>query len=218
MRKLILLFAAAAAFTITIMARADMTVPLPTKSIHYSPETMVLTVTGNLPNQCAASPRPILNASEHPNILVLNFVATQVEEQCITLLGGAYDLAFDIRSLKSHLVEIGANPESTYKIISRDGSFTEVVDFSKVLTTSYSTQEIIGGVFVNQATGQYIVSVSPTEFFELNSPFINVEKYIGKKVELQGHLLKIRTPEVGARKMIPPQPSFLVTGINTTAY
>jgi hypothetical protein len=211
MKKLILLFIIALAVTTSIFANAGsriLPINVPIKSAQYDVDSMIVQLSGYLPTRCAASPHPTLRLDEKTGDLILVVEAFGDNSACMmmTVVGGKFDLAFDIRALKSTLVELSLNTEGTYTIRTADSKISAQINFGQVPTaTPYATASLDTGVIQAHENGSLVV-VSKNDSIEISSPFISAEKYVGKRVEVQGHAAGVN------------KPIFIVTGINTTAY
>jgi hypothetical protein len=221
LKKIAILLISAAVFTFSILSRAegisrDLIAPI--KTIQYDAESMILKITGNLPNRCTAAPRPSLSLmNSDQKVLLLQVVATTTSEFCIDILGSPYELAFDIRSLKHNLIELNINPNEEYVIITKSG-WSETINFEEVpFNKSFATMKIAGGVFEVENGGKYVVVVDDEQAFVVKSTAINLDMYVGAEVEVQGHVLNKRTPGTSFGSN-DEKPLFLVTGINTTSH
>lgn len=220
MYKVIFLFLFSSVLTFTSFlyaATLPQKVSVPLESIKFNDASMTVKLRGILPNRCAVSPQPLLLKSKEDGVLILDIVADNFAEACITLVGGKFELAFDIRSLKFNLVDLNLDPNATYKIITADGALDVIVNFGKsVFNRPYSSTEIFGSVFAVENNGQFVVAVSPTEAFQMKSPFIDMSAYVGKTVQVQGHVVNITNP--GLKMNHSDAPTILVTGISTTVH
>lgn len=194
-------------------------VDAPTQYLSFDEETLIVTATGALPNRCAKTPHPELFTTSESNVLILKIVATQSSEKCLAMIGGQFDLAFDIRSLKFNLIEMNLDPEAIYKIESENQKFSQIIDFSQApLNITYSSETLMGDVVSSESPEALSIVLPNYQVVSIKSPYIDVEAYKGKTVEVQGHLLKSRKPGFNFGSAQKSEPSFLITGINTTTY
>ncbi len=137
MNKIIFLITLSVSLTVAALSRADVLpriVTVQTTNIDYDATSMTILVSGYLPTQCVVTPRPKLSASSNPDVLILSVVGEDHSQFCTMMLGGGFELAFDIRSLKFDLIELSLDPEATYKIIKEDGTFIADVAFGDTVT------------------------------------------------------------------------------------
>ncbi|OFZ19519.1 MAG: hypothetical protein A2Z20_06365 [Bdellovibrionales bacterium RBG_16_40_8] len=188
-------------------------------SIGFEPDSMVVRVQGVLPTRCTTYPHPKLTKTDSDSVLILRIAAETTAELCMLMLGGDYDLAFDIRSLKFDLENLGLDPDATYTILTEDYSFSVEVNFAEVqLNLPYSSKHIFGKILTVENDGRYAVAVSSSEILNVNSPFIDMNKYVGEAVEVMGHVVKARTPSLGVSAAANSSPTYLITGISTIAH
>lgn len=222
MKKLVFIATLSALITLSLMAKAEnlpRTVSLQTDNVQFDPGSMIVNADGNMPTQCVVSPRPTLSKTNSDNTLLLSIVGADYSQSCMMMLGGPFKLAFDIRSLKFEIAALGLDPEATYKIITEDGSLAATVHFgSSPMNRPYATDSAVGGIFAAENGGSTVIIISDTERLVLNSPFIDVLKFIGKRVEVQGHIVKARMPNANISSDATVPPALLVTGISTTAF
>jgi hypothetical protein len=220
MKRIIFLLTFSIVFTASFVAKADQTVReigVPTSNIQFEQESMTVTLNGLLPTRCVTSPHPVLSKTNEANVLELTVAGFQSSGMCMSMIGGQYELAFDIRSLKYEIQKLTLNPEASYKIVSADRSFDVTVDFSQApFNMNFSTENVIGGIFTSDTNGGVAIELLNHEVIPVNSPFIDMENYLGKIVEVQGHLLKTHTPIFPDGRKESSR-ALLVTGINLTA-
>lgn len=223
MKKLILLFIIALAVTSSIFANAGnrvLPINVPIKSAQYDESSKIVYLTGYMPTRCAASPHPTLQLDEKTGDLILVVEAFGDKSACMlmTVVGGKFDFAFDIRALKTTLVELSLDTEATYKIRTADNSIVTEINFGQVPTaTPYATTSVESGVIQAFENGTLAI-VSNNESYEISSPFISADKYIGQRVEIQGHVVEQQNADASPTSQDVNKPLFIVTGINTTAY
>ncbi len=189
--------------------------------IQYDEATMMVEMSGLLPHKCAAMPHPSLTATAETaenHTLILGVRAYSFNDICALQMGGDYRLAFDIRSLKFELERMNLDPNAEYKIVSSNKEFAITINFKDVpFTLPYASDSLIGEIRFSESQNQFLL-VTAEKVFQMNSPIIELEKYAGKRLELQGHVLKqriMRAPFATSREELA---SLLVTGINTTSY
>ncbi|MCB0351096.1 MAG: hypothetical protein KDD38_07920 [Bdellovibrionales bacterium] len=221
MNKIIFLVTLSALLTLSIFAKAEIQpriVSVPMTNMNYDNESMTLELMGYLPTQCVVSPQPKLSATKLSNVLMVTVVGSDFSENCTMAIGGAYQLAFDIRSLKYNIVELNLDPEATYKLITQDGSEIATVAFGETpLVRPYATHHAVGAVLAVENDGRATIVLPSNEVLHLNSPFINVAPFVGQHVEVQGHMVKYHTPGTSLKPMATTPQTIIVTGINTTA-
>lgn len=221
MKQFLLILTFSVTFTVAILARASAPaihiVNAPIKEIKYSSSTMIVKISGSMPNLCAAAPRPTLSATKDPSVIELSVAAEMAGDVCmaVTMVGGSYELAFDILSLKFDLSELHVDVNGHYRIVSPNGAVIADVDFSKVsYEFPFASEKVSGGVFTVMNDGRYVVVVDQKTAFEVRSPFINLKKYVGHQIDVSGFVVKSQKPGFGGDEI--ERPLFLLTGLNTT--
>jgi hypothetical protein len=222
MKKFFILFAFTLVFTSAIFARAAQSnthlVGTSIKSIAYNEKTMVVKISGFLPNLCAIAPRPTLIPTKNPRVIQLSVAAEMNGDVCmaVTMVGGTFELAFDIRSLKFDLADIHMDTEAKYEIVSTSGEKIAEIDFGQyAFDFPFATHKVSGGVFAVMNDGRVIVKAEQGQDIEVRSPFINLKKYIGRQIDVAGFVVKGQHPALGNNEI--ERPIFLLTGLNTTA-
>jgi hypothetical protein len=192
-------------------------VSAPVRAVSYDQNSMIVHVSGVMPNLCASAPHPILQATAIEGALKLSVVAEMQSDVCIALamVGGDYELAFDVRSLKNDLADLHINANRAYRIIAPNNSLVADVDFGKVsVEYPFATHKVAGGVFTVMNDGRYVVVVDKNTAFEVRSPFINLNKFMGHHVDVSGFVVTEQSYGIGNPQI--ERPLFLLTGLNTT--
>ncbi len=223
MKQFLLILTFSLAFTVAIFARAAAPtihmVAAPISDLKYSSTSMIVKISGYMPNLCAASPRPVLTVTKDTGVLQLSVAAEMAGDVCmaVTMVGGTYELAFDIRSLKYDLADLHVDVNGIYRFLGPNGLQVAEVDFSQFsFEFPFATQKVAGGVFTVMNDGKLIVIVDKNTAFEVRSPFINLKKYIGHQIDVSGLVLENQKPSIGGGAI--ERPLFLLTGLNTTAH
>jgi hypothetical protein len=186
--------------------------------VEYNADTMVVKVTGNLPNLCVVAPRPQLALTEKANVLALEVKADASTDNCIETVGVQYQLGFDIRSLKFDLEALKIDTDATYTILANHGTLAMTVDFSKVpYTRPFATNIVPHGVLTVENDGRFTIAVSESEAFSVKSPIIDLHKFIGQPVSLEGHVVNVRGTSVINDPSVAKQ-VLLVTGLSSTQH
>lgn len=222
MKQFLIIFAVAAVLTASIFARAaneTKAVDVAIQKVNFNANTMIVKVAGHLPTLCAASPRPELRLTKEAGVLELAIEAKQHGDICISvaMVGGVYELAFDIRSLKYDIEQLKLDTAGTYKIVASNGEFVAEVDFGKIaFEFPFATHEVSGGEFQVMNDGRYMIVIDASTSVEVRSPFISLNKYVGKHIDLSGIVIKSQNPVIGGGQV--EKPLFLLTGLNTTTH
>jgi hypothetical protein len=217
MKNFILLFLLALALTTSFFAQAGeqtSLVNVPIGRIQFDEESRTLVIQGVLPSACAVTPHPVLVASDNKQELILKVAAYEPSGVCMTVLGGKYELAFDISALKSNIAEIGLNPDAFYTIRATK-YFSIDVDFSKLAVQQPFASEALREVQLRFDEKNQLVTFNDGNVLTLSSPFIAAEKFIGQSVDVQGHVIHSKTTGFDfSEPRVQSKPIFIVTGIS----
>jgi len=222
MKQFFLLLTISITVAASVLVRADEAyrreIIVPIQHVEYLDQSMTVKLSGYLTSPCLSEPRPGLSLSEDNTTLILDVIATQRGQICAAVIANQYDLAFDVRTLRSDIIALNLNPDAQYKITTRDGRLSIDVDFNVAsVANNYTTQQIAGNIFAVENSGKFVVVVSPELAFEVKSPFIEMAKYVGAKVTIQGRLVSSRKPgAIFDHSLQPLAATILLTGINTS--
>lgn len=190
----------------------------PIKHISIDQQNLTVRIVGELPNECSIMPQPTLSTEGSEGQLLLSVTAYQMTDLCANRVGVAFDLAFDIRSLKFNIEELNLDPNASYKIVSKDGSASILFDFRDVpFTLPYASDVLVGDLQKIESENKYVL-VTSDQVLEVNSPIIDLNNHLGDRVEVQGHILNLRIAGTSLIKREQTPSTFLITGINTTSY
>ncbi|MEQ1663742.1 MAG: hypothetical protein ABL927_00025 [Bdellovibrionales bacterium] len=177
--------------------------------ITFDKETNLVRIEGLLPSRCTASPRAKLVITKNPEVLILDVVANQSIQPCIAIVGSSFELVFDLRTLSSDLIENEVNLSMDYKIISRDGTFFTVMNFSNfVLEIPENSSQLIQGAYAVENDGNPVVILSNDMVLQVVGPK-KIQEIIHNstsKIEVQGYVLDLKKPK------------FFVIGFNAATY
>ncbi len=222
MKQFAIIFTIAVALTVSIFAKASneiRAVEVGIQSVKFDETTMIVKIVGNLPNLCTASPQPILKLTKDSSVLELTVDAKMHGDVCVSvaMVGGVYELAFDIRSLKSDIEQLKIDTNAKYKIIASNGTFVAEIDFSKFANEfQFATHQVNGGTFAVLNDGRYMIVVDQATSVEVRSPFINIKKYLGQHVDVTGFVVNSQKPVIVGDQI--EKPLFLLTGLNTISH
>ena len=185
----------------------------------FDKNSMTIEVTGRLPNLCAVEPHPVLQPTAQPNTLMLSVEARLAPGMCAQALGGFYQLGFDVRALKFNIANLQLNPNGTYRIVTADKSISLNIDFSKIPFTRPFATNIVSHarISVDQAGHFVVVNNNKTQLV-VDSPFINLNNFVGHTVELEGHIINVDRPVYSLTHFSNNDPSLiLVTGLSNAS-
>ncbi len=206
-----------ATISFAAMLPANNNVIVQNAQFSYNPQSMIVNVSGRLPNPCVASPHPILVRTAQPNTLMLEIQAQREGNMCIQMLGGYYQLGFDARALKFNIANLQLNPNADYTIVTNSGLSLNI-DFAKIqFTRPFATTVVPQGYLTVQA-GNMIVTAANGSQFVVDSPLINLQKFVGQTVELEGHVINVDRPVFSLTDASANEPSLmLVTGLSNAS-
>ncbi len=185
----------------------------------FHPDSMIMQISGRLPNPCAYEPHPVLVRTQNPHILALTVAVKQSAGECIDMVGGSYQLAFDVRSLKFDLIRLHLNTNADYNIVAENGAINFNINFSNIpFTRPFATDVIQNAVLTAGQNGTFIASTPGGKQLVMDSPLINLNQFKGQNVEVEGYLLNITRPGFSLTQSVTDQPTLmLVTGLTSTS-
>lgn len=157
MKKLLLAIYIIFVVTASLASRAETVPPIvkiQTAEFQFIEEAQVLRMIVQYPSPCIRGARPVLTPSEYEGVFYIEVAAPRNNFGCIqpSILQGSEIEVKDIslRDLQGQLRRFSLSVDGTYTLISRDGSFEQTIDFSKVSGEGFSKHPVITGNLLSE--------------------------------------------------------------------